>query len=194
MPSNFLIVRVGVLNIVPPRQIPPPLMHNSPPGYVNKRVVRILLECILVENDFWEYFCYLKSLQCFSVTSLKRRSGFAYQVRRHNHIFALRNKIHKKSQPGICIIPSRAPLLGARIHPCRPLNTQVTWLHILRSSNMSHFAYACKMRYPLNLVLENSEYLWFYWTFCIVILDYGLKLHKLSNHTLVMLQKWLEIH
>ena len=59
---------------------------------------------------------------------------------------------------------------------------------------MSHFAYACKMQCPLNLVLENSEYLWFYWTFCIVILDCGLKLHKLSNHTLVMLQKWLEIH
>ena len=59
---------------------------------------------------------------------------------------------------------------------------------------MSHFAYACKMRCPLNLVLENSEYLWFYLTFCIVILDCGLKLHKLSNHTLVMLQKWLEIH
>ena len=55
--------------------------------------------------------------------------------------------------------------------------------------NMSHFAYACKMRYPLNLVLESWEYLWFYWTFCIVILDYGLKLHKLSIHTLVMLQK-----
>ena len=50
------------------------------------------------------------------------------------------------------------------------------------------------MRYPLNLVLENSEYLWFYWTFCIVILDYGLKLHKLSIHTLVMPQKWLEIY
>ena len=44
------------------------------------------------------------------------------------------------------------------------------------------------------LVLESWEYLWFYWTFRIVILDYGLKLHKLSNHTLVMLQKWLEIH
>ena len=54
---------------------------------------------------------------------------------------------------------------------------------------MSHFTYACKMRCPLNLVLENSEYLWFYGTFCIVILDYGLKLDKLSNHTLVMLQK-----
>ena len=60
--------------------------------------------------------------------------------------------------------------------------------------DMSQFAYACKMRYPLNLVLESWEYLWFYWAFCIVILDYGLKLHKLLNHTLVMLQKWLEIH
>ena len=59
---------------------------------------------------------------------------------------------------------------------------------------MSHFAYAYEMWYPLNLVLENSKYLWFYWTFCIVILDYGLKLHKLSNHILGMLQKWLEIH
>ena len=28
--------------------------------------------------------------------------------------------------------------------------------------HMSHFAYACKMRYPLNLVLESWEYLWFY--------------------------------
>ena len=27
---------------------------------------------------------------------------------------------------------------------------------------MSHFTYMCKMRCPLNLVLENSEYLWFY--------------------------------
>ena len=35
--------------------------------------------------------------------------------------------------------------------------------------NFSHFSYACKMQYPLNLVLENCEYLWFYWTFCIVI-------------------------
>ena len=54
---------------------------------------------------------------------------------------------------------------------------------------MSHFSYACKMRCPLNLVLENCKYLWFYLTFWIVILDYGLKLHKLSIHTLVMLQK-----
>ena len=60
--------------------------------------------------------------------------------------------------------------------------------------NMSHFSYACKMRCPLNLVLEKCEYLWFYLTFWIAILDCGLKLHKLSIHTLVMLQKWLEIY
>ena len=56
-------------------------------------------------------------------------------------------------------------------------------------TNMSHFSYACKMRYPLNLVLENCEYLWFYLTFWIAILDCDLKLHKLSIRTLVMLQK-----
>ena len=55
--------------------------------------------------------------------------------------------------------------------------------------DMSHFSYACRMRYPLNLVLENCEYLWFYLTFWIAILDCDLKLHKLSIHTLVMLQK-----
>ena len=59
---------------------------------------------------------------------------------------------------------------------------------------MSHFSYACKinllaMRYPLNLVLESWEYLWSYLTFWVVILDYGLKLHKLLIRTLVMLQK-----
>ena len=42
------------------------------------------------------------------------------------------------------------------------------------SKYMSHFAYTCKMWYPLNHVLEKSEYLWFYLTFCIVILDCGL--------------------
>ena len=54
---------------------------------------------------------------------------------------------------------------------------------------MSHFSYTCKMRCPLNLVLESWKYLWFYSTFWIAILDCGLKLHKLSIHTLVMLQK-----
>ena len=33
---------------------------------------------------------------------------------------------------------------------------------VRNEKNMSHFAYACKMLCPLNLVLENSEYLWFY--------------------------------
>ena len=74
------------------------------------------------------------------------------------------------------------------------LHLQSDWLPTTNGVHMSHFSYSCKMWYPLNLVLENWEYLWFYWTFCIVILDYGLKLHKLSIHTLVMLQKWLEIH
>ena len=60
--------------------------------------------------------------------------------------------------------------------------------------DMSHFSYACKMQYPLNLVLENCEYLWFYLTFWIAILDSGLKLPKLLIHTLVMLEKGLEIH
>ena len=31
-----------------------------------------------------------------------------------------------------------------------------------RDIYMSHFSYTCKMRYPLNLVLENCKYLWFY--------------------------------
>ena len=53
---------------------------------------------------------------------------------------------------------------------------------------MSHYSYVCKMRCQLNLVLENCKYLWFYLTFWIVILDYGLELHKLLIHTHVMLQ------
>ena len=54
---------------------------------------------------------------------------------------------------------------------------------------MSHFSYACKMRYPLNLVLESWKYLWSYLTFWVVILYYGLKLHKLLIRIPVMLQK-----
>ena len=61
-------------------------------------------------------------------------------------------------------------------------------------THMSHFSCLHKMRYPHNLVLENWEYLWFYWTFWIVIIDCGLKLHKLLIHTLLMLQKGPEIH
>ena len=41
------------------------------------------------------------------------------------------------------------------------VNTQMKIVIFLKL-HMSHFAYACKMRYPLNLVLEKSEYLWFY--------------------------------
>ena len=73
------------------------------------------------------------------------------------------------------------------------INCQV-WAGFNKPFPMSHFSYACKMRCPLNLVLESWEYLWFYLTFWIAILDCGLKLHKLSIHTLVMLQKWLEIY
>ena len=38
-------------------------------------------------------------------------------------------------------------------------NYLVKWMTKLHNIHMSHFAYACKMRYPLNLVLENIEYL-----------------------------------
>ena len=79
----------------------------------------------------------------------------------------------------------RAIHMGTGMHSCSCGCT----IWVCLKTYMSHFAYACKVRYPLNLVLESLEYLWFYSTFCIVILDYGLKLHKLSNHTLVMLQK-----
>ena len=44
------------------------------------------------------------------------------------------------------------------------------------------------------LCWKSWEYLWSYLTFWVVILDCGLKLHKLSIHTLVILQKWLEIN
>ena len=54
---------------------------------------------------------------------------------------------------------------------------------------MSHFSYACKMRYPLNLVFENLKYLQFYLSFWVAISNSGLKLPKLSIDTLVMLQK-----
>ena len=52
----------------------------------------------------------------------------------------------------------------------------------------------CKMLCPLNLVLENLKYLWFYLTFWVVISSGGLKLPKLLSHTLVMLQKRTQIH
>ena len=45
------------------------------------------------------------------------------------------------------------------------------------------------MRYPLNLVLENWEYLWSCLTFWVVIADGDLKLPKLLIHTIAMLKK-----
>ena len=47
----------------------------------------------------------------------------------------------------------------------------------------------CKMWYPHNLVLENLKYLLFYLTFWVVISNGGLKLPKLSIHSLAMFQK-----
>ena len=73
-----------------------------------------------------------------------------------------------------------------------PFYTNLTFAcksETLGSLYMSHFTYVCKMRCPLNLVLESWEYLLSYLTFWVVILDYGLKLHKLSIHTFIMLQK-----
>ena len=39
------------------------------------------------------------------------------------------------------------------------LTNRVSYVLCTKDIYMSHFAYACKMRYPLNLVLENIEYL-----------------------------------
>ena len=36
------------------------------------------------------------------------------------------------------------------------------YLHKGSNIHKSHFSYSCKMRYLLNLVLENWVYLWFY--------------------------------
>ena len=78
---------------------------------------------------------------------------------------------------------------------CNKINYQYMYTSVnyfkqnILKKYMSHLSYSCKMRYPLNLVLESWEYLWSYLTFWVVILDYGLKLHKLLIHTLVMLQK-----
>ena len=47
------------------------------------------------------------------------------------------------------------------------------------------------MRYPLNLVLEICEYLWFYLTFWIAILDCDLKLHSYPCHASEMTRNTL---
>ena len=74
-------------------------------------------------------------------------------------------------------------------YPQNNLNDTTQFREDLMEIYMSHFSYSCKMWCTLNLVLESWENLWFYLTFWIAILDCGLKLHKLSIHTLVMLQK-----
>ena len=66
---------------------------------------------------------------------------------------------------------------------------KMSYLLKFMKEDMFHFSYVCKMRYPLNLVLESCKYLWSYLTFWVVIFDYGLKLHKLLIHTLIILQK-----
>ena len=48
--------------------------------------------------------------------------------------------------------------------------TKVLVAKFYYNTYMSHFSYACKMWYPLNLVLESWEYLWSYLTFWVVIL------------------------
>ena len=50
-------------------------------------------------------------------------------------------------------------------------NTITLYSTCSHETYMSHFSYMCKMRYPLNLVLESWEYLWSYLTFWVVIVD-----------------------
>ena len=45
---------------------------------------------------------------------------------------------------------------------CARMERYILYFFLTFTLYMSHFAYACKMRYPLNLVLESWEYLWFY--------------------------------
>ena len=116
-----------------------------------------------------------------------QKIGYPYVIHGYIGSWFIHNHL---GNGAFCAVARQAAVISSN----HRLFTALTALVERPIKDMSHFAYACKMRYPLNLVLESWEYLWFYWTFCIVILDYGLKLHKLSNHTLVMLQKWLEIH
>ena len=91
----------------------------------------------------------------------------------------------------ICLSVYPSVYLSVQTITFEPLHIEISFLVW---KYMSHFHYSCKMQCPLNLVFEYFEYLWFYLTFWIAILDCGLKLHKLSIHTLVMLEKGLEIH
>ena len=57
-------------------------------------------------------------------------------------------------------IETKTPNNSSRGIPNNP-NTQTPIIIVCLQwgTNMSHFNYACKMRYPLNLVLESWEYL-----------------------------------
>ena len=87
-----------------------------------------------------------------------------------------RSEVATNTPPTIC---DAGPTLGERIlcfksqeYPFlwfwRPKNiAKLIDIQIIANAKlkiiyMSHFSYSCKMRYPLNLVLENWEYLWFY--------------------------------
>ena len=75
-----------------------------------------------------------------------------YMLSTHVHIISL-------SSLTLLVYPIIHNLVSAHcLHTCILSMSSVYCLEM----HMSHFAYACKMQCPLNLVLENSEYLWFY--------------------------------
>ena len=63
----------------------------------------------------------------------------------------------------ICIFTQKIKLFQLNKYDhsmlCMLMQSIQTRRQRIRLEYMSHFAYACKMRYPLNLVLENIEYL-----------------------------------
>ena len=92
------------------------------------------------ENVFFEIDEYLKAFQALHYWKIVKYQDFQYRLL-------------------LCKIVSNKELHEWGIIPqptCAYCNEADSIVH------MSHFAYACKMRYPLNLVLENIEYLHFY--------------------------------
>ena len=164
-----------------------------------------------------ELRCALQSLyfeKCCFVTKIEIRllnMGASFEIRHWTFYFSSTFQtvswhilhLYQNSYNWICLFITRLHDVSEKFRQEHYTNIKMTCLvlHIcihfkinFQNIHMSHFTYACKMRCPLNLVLESWEYLWFYLTFWIAILDCGLKLHKLSIHTLIMLQKWLEIY
>ena len=92
------------------------------------------------ENVFFEIDEYLKAFQALHYWKIVKYQDFQYRLL-------------------LCKIVSNKELHEWGIIPqptCAYCNAADSIVH------MSPFAYACKMRYPLNLVLENIEYLHFY--------------------------------